>query len=109
MNKLVILAISISGFLTGCIDVPELTSSNTKELELTITRIDPPKHVVIDMVDDDGNTYQHRSKHCNIYKQYQIGKKYKVTMTENHYSTNSGSHTSKSFSICGNHKVVPID
>lgn len=94
--------------LSGCIEHPKVLSTSNKDLELTIVHINPPKHVLIDMVDNKGNKYQHRSKHCNIHRQYKIGGKYKVTMTETVYQTENGPRTYRSFSVCGSYPVIPV-
>lgn len=106
--KPLLICILGSFLISGCMEPAKLISSTKTELELTIVHIRPPKHVLIDMVDNKGNKYQHRSKHCNIHREYKVGSTYKVTMTENVYQHEDGPRTSRSFSVCGSYPVIPV-
>lgn len=77
--KITALVATISSLvlLTACNPlVPtEKISSETKSF--TILAIDPPKHVYVDLKDENGQEYKHVyvSKHCNSWRKIVIGSK----------------------------------
>lgn len=70
--------------LSGCNPLVPTEKISSEQKSFTILAIDPPKHVYVDLKDENGQEYKHVyvSKHCNKWRTIVIGSKINLEVAQ---------------------------